>query len=204
MINDTARPYPEVDSSVTSALKVTLPENIFNDLTLYAEAMSYSKSDVIKEAVREKIAGDNAWKNRFYAFKKQRVNEKDYIADLKESLKMAKKGALVKIALHRQDQPNNAAACICHLAKYDKDFVYLEISPVAPYSFMDFTTNDVSLESGTLVVPEEVVSQGMLTTIHQFIYKVPLIYVWDIDCNPSPSILSADGMSSATSFAFNP
>lgn len=190
MIKDSIQHPNEPDSSVTSALKVTLPENVFNDLSVYAEALSYSKSDVIKEAVREKIARDNVWNNRIYLFKKQMHNESDMIADLKESLKMAKKGALVKVAVNRVDQPNNAGGWIFYLAKYDNDFVYLELPILGiPSTSMDVSTQDISLEGGTLLVPNEDAMQGMLGPTIQLTYKVPLSYVWNIDCNPVQSSL---------------
>jgi len=185
----------EPDSSVTSALKVTLPENVFNDLSAYAEALSYSKSDVIKEAVREKISRDNAWNNKIFLFKKQSIKEIDTIANLKESLKMAKKGALIKVAVNRVDQPNNAAGWIFYLARYDNDFVYLELPILGiPSTNMDASTNDVSLESGTLVVPIETSIQGVFGPNMQLTYKVPLSYVWNIECNPVQPSTSLAGI----------
>jgi len=185
----------EPDSSITSALKVTLPENVFNDLSIYADALSYSKSDVIKEAIRDKISNDNAWANKMFMFKKQWHKQEDMIADLKESLKMAKKGALVKVAVNRVDQPNNSAGWIFYLAKYDNDYVHLELPMLGvPSTTMDASTSEVSLECGTLVVPSEIITQGMLGPITQLTYKVPLSYVWSIECNPSQPPLSISGI----------
>lgn len=195
MTTENIRQPNEPDSSVTSALKVTLPENVFNDLTAYAEALSYSKSDVIKEAVRERISRDNAWNNRVYLFKKQSVSESDTILDLKKSLKMAKKGALVKVAVNRVDQPNNAGGWIFYLARYDNDFVYLELPILGvPSTTMDASTNDISLESGTLVVPMETSIQGVFGPNIQLTYKVPLSYVWNIECNPVLPSMSLNGI----------
>lgn len=195
MTAESIRQPNEPDSSVTSALKVTLPENVFNDLTAYAEALSYSKSDVIKEAVRERISRDNAWNNRVYLFKKQSVSENDTILDLKKSLKMAKKGALVKVAVNRVDQPNNAGGWIFYLARYDNDFVYLELPILGvPSTTMDASTNDISLESGTLVVPMETSIQGVFGPNIQLTYKVPLSYVWNIECNPVLPSTSLNGI----------
>lgn len=195
MTTETIRQPTEPDSSVTSALKVTLPENVFNDLSAYAEALSYSKSDVIKEAVREKISRDNAWRNKIYLFKKQSLNEESMIADVKESLKMAKKGALVKVAVNSVDQPNNAGGWIFYLARYDNDFVYLELPILGvPSTTMDASTNDISLESGTLSVPIETSIQGVFGPNIQLTYKVPLSYVWNIECNPVLPSTSLNGI----------
>lgn len=186
MSRDNIPQISEPDLSTTSAFKVTLPDNVFRDLSDYADALSFTKSDVIKEAIKEKISRDTAWLKRIFVFRKQEDNT-EFSLDLIESLKLAKKGALIKVAGCYSDKPANADGWIFQLIKFDDEFVYIEPPFGMPATFLDTGVNDISLEKGALLVPEITISPGVLgTTITQMIYKVPHRFVWGIDCNRNP------------------
>lgn len=95
------------DAALSYPLKATLPQNIFEELSDYADAKSMTKSDVIKEAIKEKLRYDEAWRDRIYVFKSL---DKHDNADTLEALHSAPKGSLIKIASHETDIPNIAKA----------------------------------------------------------------------------------------------
>ena len=178
------------DSAVSSSLKVTLPENVFNELSTYSEANSFSKSDVIREAIKEKIGRDNSWINRLFLFPKQTKNAQDDIANIIESLKIAKKGALIKIAANKDDMPSVASALICYLVKYDDQHVYVEIPSQYPATFLNKDVQDISMCSGTLSVPKEIRAPDLYPFLSgTFIHTVPLSHIWGIDCKIEPQVV---------------
>lgn len=190
MSQDNSKVSFDPDSAVSSSLKVTLPENVFNELSTYSEANSFSKSDVIREAVKEKIARDRSWTNRLFLFKKQSLTHQDDVYDLIESLKMAKKGALIKIAASKDDIPSLADAFICYLVKYDAQHAYVEIPSQYPATFLDKDVQDISMCAGTLSVPKEIRAPDLYTLLPgSFIHKVPLSHIWGIDCRIEPQLL---------------
>lgn len=190
MLQDNNKVSFDPDSAVSSSLKVTLPENVFNELSIYSEANSFSKSDVIKEAVKEKIARDSAWAKRVFLFSKQTLTPKDDESNLVESLKMAKKGALIKIAASKDDIPSLAAAFICYLVKYDAQHAYVEIPSQYPATFLDKDIQDISMCAGTLSVPKEIRAPDLYSLLPgSFIHKVPLSHIWGIDCRVEPQLL---------------
>lgn len=190
MLQDNAKASFDPDSAVSSSLKVTLPENVFNELSTYSEANSFSKSDVIREAVKEKIARDSAWAKRLFLFSKQTSTPKDDVANILESLKMAKKGALIKIAASKDDIPSLAAALICYLVKYDEQYAYVEIPSQYPATFLDKDVQEISMCAGTLSVPKEIRNPDLNSLLPgSFIHKIPLGHIWGIDCRIEPQQL---------------
>jgi len=177
----------EQDKSTTSAFKVTLPDNVFQELTDYSDALSLTKSDVIKEAVREKIGRDSTWLSKIFLFKKHGVNQ-DYVADLQECLKVAKRGALIKVAGSYDTRAAYANGWIFQLISFDNDSVQIEPTAALPPTFLDNLTNEISMEKGTLLVPKIAYTQGLYgTPVSHMTYQVPLEYVWGIDCNITPA-----------------
>ena len=176
------------DSTLSYPLKVTLPQNIFDELSDYADANAMTKSDVIKDAVKEKLRYDEGWRDRLYFFKS--LNQYDN-ADTLEALHTAPKGSLIKMASHETDIPHIAKSLICNLVKYDKTHVYIEVPSRRLFSsIMDDDVSSISMMEGTLSVPTLVEGEPIdllsrRKPRYNLIYKLPLEYIWQIDENKS-------------------
>lgn len=176
------------DSALSYPLKVTLPQNVFDELSDYADANSMTKSDVIRDAVKEKLRYDEEWRDRIYVFKSLKQYDN---ADTLEVLHTAPKGSLIKIASHETDIPNIAQGLICNLVKYDKTHVYVEVPSRKLFSaVMDDDVSNIAMIEGTLIVPKLVEVEPMNLLSHRkrrynLIYKLPLEYIWQIDENKS-------------------
>lgn len=178
--------YTDPDSGSSSSLKVTLPDNVFKELSDYAEANSVTKSDVIRESLRDRMNNDLQWKSRRFLFKKTNPYNPD---DTKEILKSSSKGTLVKIVAYHQDTPSLAQGLVCYLVRYDDSHVYIEVPNQYPSTtFLNNDTSDVSMCHGFLSVPEKIdlPNTGWGVPQYSLIYKLPFEFIWDIDKNRNP------------------
>lgn len=167
------------DSSSSTAIKVTLPDNVLLTLNEYCDAISQTKSDAIKIAIKQYILMDDKWSNRLFFFKKI-MDDIDWV-DLNHSLEQPRIGTRIHVATSYEDDPTTARLLKCELIKLDADYVY-----VRPVEFFrerkpGSSTTSISMHSGTILVPTKVSSSNIAPAIHECEYKIPLSLVWDVN-----------------------
>jgi hypothetical protein len=185
--------FEDVDQGRSAPLKVTFPETLMADLAAYAEAKGLSKSEILKQALTERLERDLTWQRRTHFFKRRepKISTKDML----EGLSRAPKGSLVKVAIGALDNPTTANIYIGSLVKTAGKVVHIEF----PYSFRATTLqdsmhndhNDVALSSGGLVIPSEnsLSVAGLGWNNVQYVYAIDVNYIWEVDLSaPPPSM----------------
>jgi len=178
--------FQEPDSSKTTAIKITLPDNVIKELEIYSDANEQTKSDVIRDAIKLKVGTDEAWLNKLYLFKMQVTDIKSYYID---RLSRATIGSLIKIVANKNNMPNLASAYICNLVRYDDEYVYVEIPNLYPVTSISTDVNNISMASGTIIVPEIHKKENLLVsgwTQSMFVYRIPFDYIWEIEIDRQP------------------
>jgi hypothetical protein len=178
------------DQGKSAPLKVTFPEALMADLAAYSEARGVSKSEILKQALINRLDYDPTWQRRTYFFKRR--ESKISAKELVDGLSKAPKGSLVKVAIGPVDNPTNANIYIGSLVKTSGKVAYVEF----PYAFratglqesMNSDHLEVALSSGCLVVPVENSSSiaGVGWPQLQYIYAVDVSYIWDVDLSSPP------------------
>lgn len=130
------------------ALKVTIPDELNDDLSAYASGYNTSKSEVVRNSLSNYMGNDPRWIHKQYFFKPRiaRVT----IEHLKSCL------GFVQVACLSKDLPRNAFGYTAKLLKYDDKFsiVTFDLGPGVniqpPYII---NGSDIDLGPGTLVMP---------------------------------------------------
>lgn len=175
----------EQDSSVSAAIKVTLPENVMRDLSEYCEALSLTKSDVIKSAIKEYIRDDDFWAERLFFFSPIRDHEGHDIHNIHEDLQDARKGWCVTVAVSSQDDPTSAEALRGDLIKVDGEYVHIKLSTLhISYESSEYL-QEIKMVSGSLSIPYAITDssrrRSRRRSLPECIYKIHRSLIWDID-----------------------
>lgn len=178
-------PYEIEQQSIP--LKVTLPESLLNDLSLLAQSLGKSKTEMVRDALIYTMQNTAVWNTRCYFFQPNDVNDEACNHRLSQ-LEAAPKGTLIKVAGLQVDAPDRASILIGNLIRVKGEKVSFELPttfrPTVLSGSVWKDSLNVKMTAGELVVPnsDEVPNPfgGQYT---RFIYTIDIKYVWDIDTN---------------------
>lgn len=95
-------------------MKVTIPDDLNDDLSAYAAGYNTSKSEVVRNSVASFMGNDLRWTHRQYFFRPRRK-----LVSF-EDLRMCT--GFVQVACFPKDLPRNASGVTVKLLKYEKNF----------------------------------------------------------------------------------
>lgn len=175
------------DGGKASALKITLPEMLSKELGDFASSNGLSKSEVIQDAIRQKLQTDPAWGWRLFFFKRRSPNPSE--ANWLKALVSSAQGALFKFAVCNQDIPHLAQMWVGSFVKVSGRNVHFQFLPYRPTPLLNSSYNDaheIQLADGKLVVPT-IHPSSFVPMGHQanpqliYIFSIDISYVWDVD-----------------------
>ncbi|KGA39038.1 hypothetical protein KU75_25085 [Pectobacterium odoriferum] len=175
----------ESESQQSVAMKISLPERLHNDVSLFANYLGMSKAEFSREVFSNYLDNSTVWKSRSYFFQpKDNVRENQGVS-VEEKLKLASKGCLIKVAALQVDSPDRANMVVGNLVRIKGREVSFDIPhnyrPTHIANSIPYDTNNVKMVSGHLVIPQvdKVLAFGGEST--RFIYTVDIDYIWDVD-----------------------
>jgi len=130
------------------ALKVTIPDDLNDELSAYASGYNTSKSEVVRNSVANYMNNDPRWIHRQYFFRPRRPRVSF------EALKEC--DGFVQVACFPKDLPRNAYGLSAKLLKYDSYFSIITLdlgSDVIPHPPYSIPGGDIDLGPGSLVMP---------------------------------------------------
>ncbi|GAB2955921.1 ribbon-helix-helix domain-containing protein [Hafnia psychrotolerans] len=172
------------------AVKFTFPGGLARSLNLYAQSTSRSKTEIVKEAIEQRLRSDPAWLAGLFFFEKN--GEKDEKRFL-EALHQAPRGTLIKVAALNKDAPDSANILICNFIRARDRLISFEIPTnfrptlLSESRYTDLTS--VKLVSGQMVLPHEDQNVGALGMTRRWVYTIDIKYIWDVDCQPPQFLL---------------
>ncbi|EOV0676291.1 hypothetical protein ACOII5_001791 [Cronobacter dublinensis] len=175
------------DEQQSVALKIALPERLYNDLSLFATYAGVSKSEFSRTAFTEYLNSLPVWKARSYFFQPNDKVKNSGQLSIEDKLKLASKGSLIKVAALQVDAPDRANIMVGNLVRIKGRDVSFDIPsnfrPTHMVNNILDDVNNVKMVAGKLVIPliDNVMILGMPT--QRFIYTVDIDYIWDVDTN---------------------
>lgn len=173
-----------MDDRNSHPVKIHLPSKLIEELNIYCDKTQKSKSEVIRDYLRQGLEMNPVWVNRLYFFKKRNIEN---IEKIKTFLKSPSLNTPIKIACSSKNDPSQAQLCIGYLNKVDEDNLTLFIPSHLDYYLSDFLTNahhqlsDIFTSKGHLCIPE---SQEVINIFNynelRLTYTIPMDYIWDV------------------------
>lgn len=172
------------------AVKFTFPAGLARSLNLYSQHTSRSKTDIVKEAIEQRLRNDPAWLAGLFFFEKNsETDENRFLA----ALQQAPRGTLLKVAALNKDSPDGANILICNFIRVKGRQVSFDIPTnfrptlLSESRYTDLTS--VKLVSGQMILPHEDRNIGPLGMTHRWVYTIDIRYIWDVDCEPQQFLL---------------
>ncbi|OUE79088.1 hypothetical protein AZ013_004127 [Citrobacter freundii] len=175
----------ESEPQQSVAMKISLPEKLHNDVSLFANYAGMSKAEFSRIAFSAYLENTPVWKARSYFFQPNDIVRENQSAGMEEKLKLAPKGSLIKVAALQVDSPDRANMVVGNLVRIkgrDVSFdIPLNFRPTHIANSIHQDTGNVKMVSGQLVIPliDKVPTFGGESV--RYIYTVDIDYIWDVD-----------------------
>ena len=156
------------------ALKVTIPDDLNDDLSAYAAGYNTSKSEVVRNSVASFMGNDLRWTHRQYFFRPRRK-----LVSF-EDLRMCT--GFVQVACFPKDLPRNASGVTVKLLKYEKNFSIITFdlgNGVVPHPPYPIQGGDIDLGPGSLVMPT-VEQSTNIYTMNIIYYRINNDLIWGV------------------------
>ncbi|EFH3471344.1 TPA: hypothetical protein SI386_003659 [Escherichia coli] len=174
----------QLPTGANVAVKFSLPEGLVRNLSLYAQSTSRSKTEIVREAIENRLRNDPSWCAGLFFFEKN--EEKKDEESVLEMLHKAPKGTLLKVVGLNKDAPDSANVLICNFVRARGRQISFDIpvnfrpTPLNDSRFTDLSS--VKLVGGQMVLPQSDQNMGPFGLTQRWIYTIDVKYIWDIDC----------------------